>query len=156
MEKLFTYEELLNLSKTGNLPSWKEVSGEQLSLLYVDEGIGKSEIANLFNVSSEKVSSKRERCGIKMMDESKLILLEGVCNKVNDMVRERRLSKITSYKILFVMFNIVFSRDNFNIYSPKQAEIYHNQFQHDYNEFIDEVYNSMWLYLNEKKNYAQV
>lgn len=150
MPKLLTYKELVELSKIGKLLEWKDVSGEQIAKLYADENKGKSEIADLFNVSDRKVTSKRSSYGIKMEDNKKMLYMNGALMKLNEMLEQRRISKISFYKILYIVISDELSRDNFDEYVQNDQEQYKNYYI-IYKELVIEVKNFASKYLNETK-----
>lgn len=63
---LYTYQELEEMKKNGIHLNWDDITKEQLEKLFIDENIPNSLIADLYDVSKERVRSKRRKWNISM------------------------------------------------------------------------------------------
>lgn len=137
MNKILTYDELLNLKKLGKGVSWDEVSGEQLSALYVDEDKSKGSIADLFDIKDTQVTYKRNKECIFLMDHVRVLLLDGAIAKLQKMLNEKLISRNTYYKLLFTYGNYVFSINNTG--KNENSQITYQKIAEHYNDLLFEI-----------------
>lgn len=57
---MYTYEELKQQKASGKKLSWDDITQEQLSYLYIDQDLLNGQIADLYDVSDNKVTAKRK------------------------------------------------------------------------------------------------
>lgn len=69
---VYSYEELLKMKQSGINLNWDEISKEQLESLFIDENISNNTIAELYNVSPDKVRYKRKKWGISFFSSKSL------------------------------------------------------------------------------------
>lgn len=63
---LYTYQELEEMKKSGVHLNWDDITKEQLEKLFIEENIPNSLIADLYDVSKERVRYKRKKWNISI------------------------------------------------------------------------------------------